>query len=137
MDKIQISIRVEPTLSGYIKGLSEEFGLNYTEAIETIMKIGLQNRHDVKTELEKKRILAVESIKFFEADAFLNIELKKAYLVENFRKLLYHLIQARDMSANRRKAAIAAMLQRVEDIFGKNSEEYKDCEKMINNKEGK
>lgn len=127
MEKTPINVRIETTLVGYIRAVASQQDKSFTEVIESMFKIALQNRHDVDKDLEKKRIVALESIKFEEADALIRIELKKAYSVENFRKLIYRLQQSRDVSKHRRIEVLKAMMSRIEEIFGKKSPEYKEC----------
>ena len=138
MEKTPINVRIDSTLNSYIRALCEEQHITFTHATETLLQIGLENRKDANPRLEKKRRLALDAVRFQEADDLVHIELKKAYTVENFRKLIHKIAQSRDMTPTRREAVVDAMFQRIEDVFGKESPEYIECERIAHvRKEGK
>ena len=131
MDKQQIALRIQSSLNNYIRAVSEKNGTNFTTTCEIMFQVALENRKDLDLKLEKKRLLSLDSMKFEEADAFIHVEMKKAYLVENFRKLSYRLGATRDINSKNKKAVIDALLSRVEIIFGEKSDEYRECQRIL------
>lgn len=129
--KTKVSVRLHRTTIAYVYALADTQGTDFTRTIEALIQIGLENRKDVERVLERQREIALEAMKFEEADAQLHIELKKAYLVENFRKLAHKIIHAGDMSERRRRAVVESMFARVEKVLGKSSDEYKECERIF------
>lgn len=134
MDKTAVNIRISTNLNNYIRALTDEKETTFTHTFETLLQIGLENRKEANKELEKKRILARESLKLETADATLRLELKKAYLIKNFRKLLYQLLMTEDMSKKSKQTVIETMFKRIEDVFGKESEEYQEAQRIYDNK---
>ena len=132
--RIAINIRIDEALNSYLRALTEDQNTDFTHTVEALLHIGLENRKDAKILLERKRILALDSLRFEEADLALHIELKKAYTVENFRKLLYKIKNAQDMSRERKEAVLRSMFQRIEDVLGRDSPEYQECERISHQK---
>ncbi len=130
MEKQTVSLRLDATLNAYLRALAEEKGSTFTHTLAGVIQVGLENRKDVNPLLEERRQTALDSMRFEEADAAISVEMKKGYLVENFRKLIHKIRHSRDMSEERRVAVVAKMFRRIEVVLGKESSEYKECERI-------
>lgn len=131
MDKQQINLRIQSSLNNYIRAVSEQNGTNFTTTCEIMFQVALENRKDLDGKLEKQRLLALNIMKFEEADSFIHVEMKKAYIVENFRKLTYRIGASRDINVKGKKAVVEALFSRIEIVFGKDSDEYKECQRIL------
>jgi hypothetical protein len=123
-EKEIISFRVPTSVSIYVRQKSKDLEMSYTELIMTLILIGLENSKDIEENLEKKRNLAIQNLKMIEADSELKIIMKRAFLVDNYRKLMSK-VNISYMNTARKEEIRISLLNRIKLACGEDSEEYK------------
>lgn len=130
-EKEIITFRADNTLKNYIHARSKEYDVYVTEVLYSLIKVGMEHTKEVKKDLERKQKLAIETIKFNEADAFVKMEVKKAYTLSNMKKLMRRLAQDREIDRDRLEDVANSLIARIETVFGAKSKEYREANKWL------
>lgn len=129
-DSDRLTIRTTKSLRIAVEKIAARRQQSTSELVRTYIRVGMENSKEADEILERKRLLAIEAEKYEEANEELNLELKKAFLVENFRKLYRRIIQS-SMSDERRQAVTDAMINRVKMTLGAESKEYREVMQYV------
>ena len=128
-DKPIFSIRVEQSIASYIHERSKQYDTYSTEVFKTLLRVGMEHTKETNEKLKEKQELAIERMKFQEADEALKNEMKKAYLVRNFKSLSHKLSMEFDKRKDKDKVKnmLDSMLKRIEHVMGKDSTDFKEA----------
>jgi phage gp37-like protein len=125
MTKDLISLRVPKSLIVYARTKSQTHNINQTEILNEIIKTGLANIKEVNQKLDEKRKYALEIMLYEENAELIKHVLRKAYLEQNTKKLLHQLRTDANIKPERIKEVEKALINRMKEALGEESEEYK------------
>lgn len=111
--KEHITARIDKAVLTYIEFKSRNGTLNKTQILNQLLKLGLQNRKENEEALEQMRKTALEMIQLTEADEEIRVALKRAYLVANFKKLIWKLLQEKEITKTRYNEVKKPLLKRL------------------------
>jgi len=126
--ELQGRFRIQTTAATeiYLNKLANAKGISLNEVINTHIKVAMESSKQVSEELERKRLQAVAQEQLREANVELDIQMKKGFLLENYKKLFAKIIHS-SMAENRKKDIIDAMQNRLKLVLGETSDEYKEA----------
>jgi len=131
MEKPIFTMRVPHSVNRYIYARAKEHNLYVTDVVLSMMNVGIENIKEVNVKLKRKQKLALQELEFIEATAELKNVMRRAYLLQNFKKLVRRLITDDELSTKAKNEVIKSLLSRMATLHGTKSEEYNEAVRWL------
>lgn len=131
MEKPIISLRVDDKIEKIVSIKANETKLSQSEVYRHLIQIGIENTKSSNEKFIRLKKLLIDEDKFRLADAEIRMEVKKAFMYQNFKKLISKLRAEGDISPVRTQALVENLLSRMKEVLGEESKEFKEAKKWL------
>lgn len=121
-----LNFRPDDALDRYLRATARSREVDLSTVIRELIRLGAESKKELEDRLEHKRLQAIEVMKYNDATAEIKHELRRAHLVENFRKLVTQ-IRAKRIAPKDKKRVVVSALKRIEEVLGRDSIEFKEA----------
>ena len=132
MKKTEIlNVRVPAIFFRYIVLKAEKEKMSVSEYTRHLLQTGRDFSKETDPKLQQIKKMSQDEDKFLLVDTALKHEIKKCYLLDNFYRLRDDLLRKKNVSKERKIRMLNLSLDRIKEILGEESEEFKEAEKWL------